>query len=254
VIREAAEYPNSFVPLGPGEERVETPRFTLCMTDGAQANTVQRQRFGPDEVDEVLSEVRSLLRARSRPQAQWEIGSAAQPAGLVELLLARGLVRACEPIAVAVALRSPPPAAPAAGLVTRRVRTLEEYVSANEVQFEAFSVPAADLDEQRAIVIARWNVAPRTMHAVWLDGELVGAGTCSPTPAGLALFGGATLRAARGRGVYRALIGARWRESVELGIEALITQAGAMSQPILARLGFEPVGTVDMLVDDFGPD
>jgi hypothetical protein len=34
----------------------------------------------------------------------------------------------------------------------------------------------------------------------------------------------------------------------------LITQAGAMSRPILERLGFRRVGRTDMLVDDFGSD
>jgi hypothetical protein len=33
-----------------------------------------------------------------------------------------------------------------------------------------------------------------------------------------------------------------------------MTQAGAMSRPILERLGFEPVGHVHMLLDEFGPD
>jgi hypothetical protein len=32
----------------------------------------------------------------------------------------------------------------------------------------------------------------------------------------------------------------------------LITQGGSMSRPILERLGFAPVGHVQMLVDDFG--
>ena len=33
---------------------------------------------------------------------------------------------------------------------------------------------------------------------------------------------------------------------------ALITQAGAMSRPILERLGFEAVGRIDILLDEFG--
>ena len=90
------------------------------------------------------------------------------------------------------------------------------------------------------------------MHAVWLDGELVGAGSCAPTTHGVVLFGGATVAPARGRGAYRALIRARWCEAVGLGVPALLTQAGAMSAQILERLGFERVGAVDLLVDEFG--
>jgi hypothetical protein len=89
-------------------------------------------------------------------------------------------------------------------------------------------------------------------HAVWLDGELVCTGTSAPTEHGLLLYGGATRESARGRGAYRALIRARWDDAVALGTPALITQGGTMSRPILERLGFERVGEVHMLLDEFG--
>ena len=72
-----------------------------------------------------------------------------------------------------------------------------------------------------------------------------------PTEHGLLLYGGATLPHARGRGAYRALLRVRWDDAVALGTPALITQGGAMSRPILERLGFERVGEVDVLLDRF---
>src|SRR5581483_11753545 len=113
-MREAAEYPNSFVPLGPEDERIETPRFTLCMGAGNRINTVQRQRFSETEVDEVLEEVRGLLRRRGRTRTQWEVGSAATPENLASLLLERGLVWDQEPTAVALVLTTEPPPGPPA--------------------------------------------------------------------------------------------------------------------------------------------
>ena len=89
------------------------------------------------------------------------------------------------------------------------------------------------------------------MHAAWLDGELVSAGTCAATSHGLLLYGGATLPSARGRGAYRALLRARWDEAAARGVPALLTQAGSMSRPILERLGFRPAGHVHMLRDTF---
>jgi hypothetical protein len=89
-------------------------------------------------------------------------------------------------------------------------------------------------------------------YAAWLDREIVSAGTCAPTPHGLLLYGGATVSRARGRGAYRALLRARWDEAMARGTPALITQGGSMSRPILERLGFEPVGHVHMLLDEFG--
>jgi hypothetical protein len=97
-----------------------------------------------------------------------------------------------------------------------------------------------------------WKETATVMHAAWMEGELVGAGTCAPTPHGLLLYGGATLPRARRRGAYQALLRARWDEAVLLGTPTLITQGGSMSRPILERLGFQAVGDVHVLVDAFG--
>jgi len=250
VLRELAEYPNSFGPLGPGDERIETDRFTLCIGAGRTWNTVQRQRFPADEIDDVLDEVRSLLRARGRDRTQWEVGSAAEPPDLVELLLERGLPRDKEPYAVALLLTSEPPPGPP-DIVARRVKTFDEFVAAHAVQAEAFGMPDDEIAESRATLPARWRDTPNLMHAAWLDGVMVSAGTCAPTPHGLLLYGGATLKRARGRGAYRALLRARWDEAATRETRALMTQAGAMSRPILERLGFEPVGHVHILLDEF---
>ena len=250
-LRDVAEYPNSYGPVGPGAERIDTGRFTLCLGTGATWNTVQRQRFRADEVDEVLEEVRSLLRERGRTHTQWEVGSAAEPADLVDLLLERGLKHDRDPFAVALVLTEPPPTA-APGLTARAVKTYDEYVAANEVQWEAFESTPEEIAENRELLPGLWRDSPSVMHAVWLDGEIVSAGTSVPTEHGLLLYGGATRPSARGRGAYRALLRARWDEAVALGTPALITQGGSMSRPILERVGFRRVGHVHMLVDDFG--
>ena len=251
MLREVAEYPNSFSPLGPGDERIETGRYTLCIGAGASWNTVQQQRFAVADVDAVLEEVRATLRERGRTKTQWEVGSSA-PAGLVDALLERGLVHDKDPFAVALVLTHEPPSGPS-NAVAGRVETFEDFVAACAVQWEAFEASPEEIEEARAVLESRWRDSPVFRHAVWLDGEIVCTGTAAPTPHGLLLFGGATLPWARGRGAYRALIRARWDDAVSSGSPALITQGGSMSRPILERLGFEPVGHVHMLVDDFGP-
>jgi len=251
VLREIAEYPNSFSPLGPKDERIDTDRYTLCMGSSKTSNTVQRQRLRTDEVDEVLAEVRSLLRERGREKTQWEVGSSAEPPDLVERLLERGLTWDKDPYAVALVLtREPPPPPPE--LVARPVETFEEYAAANAVQWEAFDMPEDEVEESRARLPERWAEKVNVMHAAWLDGELVSAGTAAPTEHGLLLYGGATLARARGRGAYRALLHARWQEAVRNDTPALITQGGSMSRAILERAGFERVGEIHMLMDEFG--
>ena len=250
MLREVAEYPNSFGPLGPGDEQIDTERYTLWMGAGASWNTVQRQRFPVARLDEVIEEVRATLRERGRTKTQWEVGSSA-PAGLVDALLERGLVYDKDPYAVALVLtHEPPPGPPSA--VARRVETFDDLVAACEVQWEAFESSPEEIEEARALLESRWRDSPIVRHAVWLDGDLVSTGTAAPTTHGLLLYGGATLSRARGRGAYRALVRARWAHAVSRDTPVLITQGGSMSRPILERLGFEPVGHVHMLVDDFG--
>jgi GNAT superfamily N-acetyltransferase len=251
VLREIAEYPTSFGPLGPSDERIATDRYTLCMGPGKTWNTVQRQRMRADEIDDVLEEVRSLLRERGRETTQWEVGSSAEPSDLVDQLLERGLSRDKDPYAVALVLTHEPPSPPPE-LVARRVETFEEFAAGNAVPWEAFETAAEEIEEARTKLAERWRDSPSVMHAAWLNGELVAAGTAAPTEHGLLLYGGATLPHARGRGAYRALLRARWEEAVRNGTPALITQGGSMSRPILERLGFERVGEVHMLLDEFG--
>ena len=250
MLREVAEYPNSFSPLAPGDERIDTGRYTLCIGTGKKWNTVQRQRFPLEKVDAMVAEVHATLRERGRTQTQWEVGSSAPP-GLVDALLERGIARDKEPYAVALVLTSEPPPIPE-GLTARRVETFEEYEAANAVQWEAFEAPEEDIAEARGFLPERYRVTPNVMHAVWLDGEIVCAGTSAPTEHGFLLYGGATAKRARGRGAYRALNRARWDDAVARGTPALITQGGSMSRPILERLGFQRVGEVHMLLDVFG--
>jgi GNAT superfamily N-acetyltransferase len=252
VLREIAEYPNSFGPLAPGDERIETDRYTLCAGAGSTWNTVQRQRFPLEEVDEVLAEVREALRARGRTQTQWEVGSSA-PAGLVDALLERGLVPDEDPYAVALVLTHEPPAI-GPGFTARRIETLEELAASARIQWEAFGATPREIEEARRLLPERFRDSPHLRHSVWLDGEIVCTGTSTPTEHGLLLYGGATAPRARGRGAYRALVRARWDEAVARGTPALITQGGSMSRPILERLGFERVGEVHMLLDVFSGD
>ena len=77
------------------------------------------------------------------------------------------------------------------------------------------------------------------LYAAWLEGRLVAAGRGFFSSRGVLLAGGSTVPWARGRGAYRALVRARWDDAVSRGTPVLAVQAGAMSAPILAGLGFE---------------
>ncbi|MGW2516808.1 GNAT family N-acetyltransferase [Streptomyces sp. NPDC001617] len=57
------------------------------------------------------------------------------------------------------------------------------------------------------------------------------------------LWGGGTVEAWRGRGIYRALVAHRGRAALDRGYRYLQVDASSQSRPILERLGFEPLTT-----------
>jgi hypothetical protein len=75
-------------------------------------------------------------------------------------------------------------------------------------------------------------------HAVWFAGQPVCVGWMRLHGRFASLFGGSTLAAHRGRGLYRALLHARLAEASRLAASFALVDAGPMSRPILKRLGF----------------
>jgi hypothetical protein len=256
VIRELAENANTYTPLGPGEERVVDERFVIWLGAGDAPwwTVVQRLRLRPAIVSETVAEVRELLATRGRTTCTWEVAESATPAGLADELLALGLVLEDDPHVIGMVLDRPPTAPVTSGIEARAVRTMDELADALRIAAEAFGMPEEQTREQLETVdrdFAREGVDGRTFLA-FLDGRPVSRATATYTPHGVLLFGGATLAAARGHGAYRALVRARWDDAVARGTPLLVTHAGALSQPILRRLGFGEVSRLTILRDDFG--
>ena len=66
-----------------------------------------------------------------------------------------------------------------------------------------------------------------------------------PTQRSIAsLWGGATVEAFRGRGLFRAVVAARAAFARDAGYSLLTVEARAMSRPILEGLGFRPLTSV----------
>ena len=246
-IRELSENANAYTPLGPGDERIVTDRYVLWLGRGDEPawNVAQRFRLDAGEVDAVRAEIHRQLRARGRTACTWEIGSSATPGDLVERLLARGLVDDDEPLAIGMVLTEPPAdSAAAAGLVVRRAASDRDELIGARIAAAAFGSPpgaARRFDPDAATVT----------YVAFLDGEPVARATAAFSEWGVSLFGGATLPHARGRGAYRALVAARWRDAASRGTPTAFTQAGRQSRPILARLGFREVCEIRILLDAF---
>ena len=256
MIRELAENPNVHQPLSAGRELVTDPdgRYVvyLGVGTGPSSATVQRVRLQPDEVATAVDEIRSLLRARGRRGAEWELGESCTPPDLVPRLAALGILPdADEPVAAGMVLEPSQELPNPPGVSARRVESVDELVLASRIQHEAFGGDADEVTyDQAEADFAREGVDGSTFLA-FVDGEPVAAAYAAYTPLGLLLFGGGTLPRARGRGAYRALVAARAREAAARGTPALVTHAGKMSRPILEKLGFQPVARIDRLLDVF---
>jgi predicted N-acetyltransferase YhbS len=251
VIRLLAENANAYVPLAPGEERHETERFVVWFgrSDDAHHTVAQRFRLHADEVEDAVGEIRAAVRDRGRRASTWEVADSATPPDLVERLERLGIVPlAEEPVAIGMVLTDEPPPPPP-GVVARRVETFEEYVQAHEIAFEVFGMPAGRRAEALERARAVYRQSPSEGYLALVDGEPVGTAIARFTDAAAVLYGASVLPNARGRGAYRALVRARWDDAVARGTPTLVTHAGAMSHPILRRLGFRDVATIRILLD-----
>jgi hypothetical protein len=243
---ELAENANTYTPLGPDDERVVTDRYVLWMGPGDAPgwNVAQRFRFEAHELGEVRAEIHDHVRRRGRNACSWEVGTHAAPSDLVGRLHELGLVDD-KPTALAIGmvLTEAPPPAPAE-IEVRRVTNDDEFFEAERIAAVAFGMSPP---ERR-----RYEPDPRNaIYLAYLGGRPVARGSASFGELGATLFGGSTLPDARGHGAYRALVAARWGDAVERGTPVLVTQAGPMSRPILARLGFREVCEIRILVDRF---
>jgi hypothetical protein len=244
---ELAENANTYTPLGPTDERVANDRYVLWMGRGDEPgwNVAQRFRLAAGEVEGVRAEIHEHLRAKGRTACTWEVGTHATPDGLVERLLALGLVDDSIPLAVGMVLSEPPAHAPP-GVEVRHVETDEERLASARIAAIAFGGPVP------TEVKPREHDPNNVEYLAYVDGEPVARASGSFSEHGVTLFGGSTLPEARGRGAYRALVAARWDDAVARGTPALVTQASPMSRPILAQLGFEEVCEIRILLDAFG--
>jgi hypothetical protein len=246
-VLELAENANTYTPLGPADERIVTDRYVLWMgrSDEPHANVAQRFRLRPEEIGEVREEIHGILRAKGRTACTWEVGSHATPEGLVDRLLAVGLVDD-EPNALAIGMvLTEPPAQGPTDVVVRRAASDEEHLAADRIAAIAFGGPIPT--EARP----REHDPNNITYLAYVDGEPAARASGSFGEHGVTLFGGSTLPEARGRGAYRALVAARWDDAVARGAPVLITQAGPMSRPILAQLGFREVCEIRILLDEF---
>jgi GNAT superfamily N-acetyltransferase len=201
---------------------------------------VQRVRVPAERLETARDEVRALAAEREISEVGWFRSELAEPQDLGERL---GLELRETLTVLALDKR---PAAEAAHEI-REVSTVEDYVVALQIDAIANGWPLFDVEA----VSDFWPVS-RERFLMWLaydEGKPVGMGRCAVAANAFVMIGGSVLPEARGHGVYRSLVAARWAAARERGLDALVTAANGQSGPILERLAFDRLGEVEVWSD-----
>lgn len=239
-----------------GGERVQHEAFCLYLTPMPTVSFVEDVRLGDRAVADVVEQVRALLRERGRSQAAWVVSD--QDPDLRTALTAHGLEPYTDPplgpTSTAMALLQPPAGGAGDAVVVREAASLEDFEAAGHLAADVFGMADADRAGMLATMVQRHALhlegrAPLRSYLAFVDGVLVGEAQSRETRFGTNLAGSCVHPSARGRGVYRALVAARWEQAVERGVPVLTVQAGDMSRPVLQKLGFEVVDEMVLLRD-----
>ena len=187
----------------------------------------------------------------------WWIGPSARPPDVVERLRAAGLVDPADRVARAIGLalrRSSPPTSLRASRCSgsRRSTISSQRARCSGTPSRPRRNAASRADAASAPTsTSRCALGVPVGFLATLDGRTAGDRDVDPVRARASSWSaGATAAWARGRGLYRALVRARWDDAVARGTPALVTQASPKtSYPILKRLGFEDVCEIVRLED-----
>jgi GNAT superfamily N-acetyltransferase len=251
-VRLLALYPFRELPVPPSLTRVDGPGVQLGIGKHPGAQLVQPCGVAPDEVATAVAWTRAAGREHGKSILAWWLGPDDQH--LAPALDALGIVNADTPGFEAtengLVLLEPPTGDRPEGVEVRVVETWEDWRAGWEVPVTAFGLPREPDEKLRAQYADYIADDSGRAFIALLDGEVVGAAYAAFADAGLNLFGGSVLPEARGHGVYRSLLQARWDFAVGRGTPALTVQAGRMSKPICERMGFRFLGASLVHVDE----
>ncbi|MEV6393198.1 GNAT family N-acetyltransferase [Streptomyces sp. NPDC051907] len=198
----------------------------------------------PATADEAIAEQVRYFAGLGRA-FEWKLYSYDRPDDLGARLSAAGFVpEPMETLMVAEVASLPTDVELPQGVELRTATDAAGLDLMAEVHQDAFGASSARLREQ---LVAQLERTPHLLEVV--------VATAGSTPVSSArielypgadfasLWGGGTVEAWRGRGVYRALVAHRARIAAEQGVRYLQVDASDQSRPILQRLGFAPLST-----------
>jgi len=195
-------------------------------------------------LDGLIARQRDYFAARGEG-VEWKVRGHDRPAALPDALRAAGFVPEDEETVLIGRTEAMTGGSPAPdGVTLRRTTEPGDFRAIGELLTAVWD---ADMTFLGKDLLSRVTAAPDEI-AVFLaeaEGEPVSAAwlVFRPGTDFAGLWGGSTLPAWRGRGIYRALVTTRARLAADRGVRYLQVDASRDSAPILRRLGFTAVTT-----------
>ena len=233
-------------PLPAGEVVERDGPVLRFLSPKGQGWVLYRDLGGLDgaDLDALIARQVAAFSARGQP-FEWKLHGHDRPADLPDRLDAAGFkaedvetILIAEVAAIAAGVELPD------GVTLREVRDRADLDRIAALEAEVWGEDMADFaeildDELRAdpdgLVVVVAETGERAVCAAWAR---------FPSHTEFATFwGGATLEAWRGRGIYRATVAHRANLAAARGIRYIEVDASDDSRPILERLGFVPVTT-----------
>ncbi len=254
-IAELVEDLMAYIPLPPSGSRHWSAEACFNFQPGriqAFAN-VSALRATIGTLADVSRSAADYFATRGRDDFVWFIGPRSTPDGTVAALTSLGarVLGDC----AAMMLDHEPPRMDE--VEVRPVASPEQLLTYRRIGIAA-EAGADPTPEQLAELTSTNDVAwgdyasyagRRRNFLAYLAGEPVSAAGLLLTEHGVAVMsGGATLPWARGRGLYRALVHARWSVARQMNAGPLAVQASTMSSPVLARAGFVRLADMTIVV------
>jgi GNAT superfamily N-acetyltransferase len=236
--------------------RVEVDeRVTRMVASDGSWSAVLWSALGESDAGEVIA----AEKARARGSLEWKLYSHDRPADLPDLLKAAGFEpEPSETLLVAEIADLDLPITPLTDVRTVVVDDPAGVATMLRVHDAVFGPGAVHPSVAEAVQTAL-DLRPRPIEAVvaWAGDEPVSAGRVEFHEGTdfASLWGGGTVPAWRGRGVFSALVAHRALLARDRGFRYLQVDALPTSRPILERMGFHPLAeTTPWMYEAGGPD
>ena len=235
--------------LGATTVRVLGPLRLATFADGR--GFVTYQSLGEADAERIRRLVEeTLAHYQAKPattQVEWKTRAHDHASGLHESLLGHGFVaEEPESIMIGAAQRLAVDVPVPDGVTLRQVMKESDVRAMTAMSAQVFGDSDTEAAAMADALLRRLSLDDgMELWVAEADGRVISAGRLEPVPGTdfAGIWGGSTLTAWRGRGIYRALTSARARSALRLGKTLIHSDSTEYSRPILERYGFLKVST-----------